>query len=117
MPAISQSRLQRQFNELILVRVAVFREGLEDLREKKGSDGWQKSCWKGPDEGNPGDHPGRGGFYFVSSFSWNPFAEQRTNRPAFAPGRKNRVNRFGSGCALGGKRTSGSGYRLGHESW
>ena len=67
MPAISQSRLQRQFNELILVRVAVFREGLEDLREKKGSDGWQKSCWKGPEEGNPGDHPRRAGVYFVSS--------------------------------------------------
>ena len=33
--AISQSHLQRQFNELILVRVAVFREGREDLREKK----------------------------------------------------------------------------------
>ena len=35
-PAISQSHLQRQFNELILVRVAAFGEGLEDLREKKG---------------------------------------------------------------------------------
>ena len=34
-PAISQSYLQRQFNELILVRVAAFGEGLEDLREKK----------------------------------------------------------------------------------
>ena len=34
--AISQSHLQRQFNELILVRVAAFGEGLEDLREKKG---------------------------------------------------------------------------------
>jgi hypothetical protein len=34
-PAISQSHLQRQFNELILVRVAVFGEGLEDLCEKK----------------------------------------------------------------------------------
>ena len=34
-PAISQSHLQRQFNELILVRVAAFGEGLEDLREKK----------------------------------------------------------------------------------
>jgi len=33
--AISQSYLQRQFNELILVRVAAFGEGLEDLREKK----------------------------------------------------------------------------------
>ena len=33
--AISQSHLQRQFNELILVRVAAFGEGLEDLREKK----------------------------------------------------------------------------------
>ena len=29
------SHLQRQFNELILVRVAAFGEGLEDLREKK----------------------------------------------------------------------------------
>ena len=36
LPAISQSHLQRQFNELILVRVAAFGEGLEDLREKKG---------------------------------------------------------------------------------
>jgi hypothetical protein len=35
-PAISQSHLQRQFNELILGRVAAFGEGLEDLREKKG---------------------------------------------------------------------------------
>jgi len=34
--AISQSHLQRQFNELILVRVAAFGEGLEDLHEKKG---------------------------------------------------------------------------------
>jgi hypothetical protein len=33
--AISQSHPQRQFNELILVRVAAFGEGLEDLREKK----------------------------------------------------------------------------------
>jgi hypothetical protein len=33
--AISQSHLHRQFNELILVRVAAFGEGLEDLREKK----------------------------------------------------------------------------------
>jgi hypothetical protein len=35
LPAISQSHLQRQFNELILERVAAFGEGLEDLREKK----------------------------------------------------------------------------------
>jgi hypothetical protein len=35
-PAISQSHLQTQFNELILVRVATFGEGREDLREKKG---------------------------------------------------------------------------------
>ena len=34
-PAISQSHLQRQVNELILVRVAGCGEGLEDLREKK----------------------------------------------------------------------------------
>jgi hypothetical protein len=33
--AISQSHLRRQFNELILERVAAFGEGLEDLREKK----------------------------------------------------------------------------------
>lgn len=34
--AISQSRLRRQFKGLILVRVAAIREGVEDLREKKG---------------------------------------------------------------------------------
>jgi len=34
-PAISQSHLQRQFSELILVRVAAFGEGLEHLHEKK----------------------------------------------------------------------------------
>ena len=34
-PSISQSHLQRQFNELILVCVAGFQEGVEDLREKK----------------------------------------------------------------------------------
>lgn len=34
-PAISQSHLQGQFNELILVWVVAFGEGLEDLREKK----------------------------------------------------------------------------------
>jgi hypothetical protein len=33
--AISQSHLERQSNELILVRVAAFGEGREDLREKK----------------------------------------------------------------------------------
>ena len=33
--AISQSHLQGQFNELILVWVVAFGEGLEDLREKK----------------------------------------------------------------------------------
>ena len=34
LPSISQSHQQRQFNELILVHVNGFREGLEDLREK-----------------------------------------------------------------------------------
>lgn len=34
-PAISQSHLQSLFNELILMRVAGFRGGLKDLREKK----------------------------------------------------------------------------------
>ena len=33
--SVCPSHLQRQFNELILVRVADFREGREDLREKK----------------------------------------------------------------------------------
>jgi hypothetical protein len=33
---ISQSHLRMQFKGLILLRVAAFREGLEDLREKKG---------------------------------------------------------------------------------
>jgi len=34
--AISESHLQREYNGLILERVAMFLAGLEDLHEKKG---------------------------------------------------------------------------------
>ena len=105
------------FNELILVRVAAFGEGLEDLREKKGPDGWQRSCSKGSEEGNPGDHPGRAGFYFAAWLQLESACRTTNQLASFCARSQNRVNRFGSGCALGGKRTPMSGYRLGHRSW
>ena len=62
-PAISQSHLQRQFNELILVRVAAFGEGLEDLREKKGAlTGGKRAARRVRRKGIPATTQGAQGF-------------------------------------------------------
>jgi hypothetical protein len=90
--AISQSHLQREFNGLILERVAVFPEGLEDLHGKRGSDGRQKSSWRCPEEGNPGAHPGRGGFYFVEQLQLES-ACRTTNQLASFRARSQKPNK------------------------